>query len=914
MRLRGYFGTAASWVALLLAGAAAPGCGEELGEATTTVSDGLFINPNVPLFTTNNYTVPICFLPDSDVSADVKTDFQNTLNAEWGAKTGVTFTGFGTCTSLASPNVPVYMYNGANHGDWGGNGQEGVGARHGDGMCANDHSRNCQPATKDVDCKFQNATCVTGSQLRMAVAPDRNNFHAVSVHEIGHVLGIQHEHQRPDGDDTSNRCVIPRNGGDSVILDGQNFGSVEDPVSIMNYCNNINGRTFGDPTLTAQDVAGGQLMYGRPPTATGEAGFAFVAFNTVIPPANQWNTTAAANTVNHFGPGSYQVTMPRNGRWGGNVQVTARSGGNRCKVTGWASGGGTGAVVSVQCFTPAGVAADTDFTTSFVGRSDTPGPEGGYVWAYDATSASYTPTPTSSYAWNSTGQAINITHSTTGVYTVTFKGQNWSGGTAEVTAYGSGSEYCKLDSLSRVNTDKQVIVRCFTTTGVPANTLYSLRLSRVSPEGAPSYSFAIADQPSNTNPYTPAAAHRVQFRGSPSGGSTGLFPMTVTRTGVGSYSVNMPQMLAHQADNDPNLYKKNTVNVVAVGTGAEYCTIVGWSGNNDIETNIGIGCYNAAGVAADSQFMINYASLLLDLPQPKTIATIEREGTESGQGEGGMVLINGNIYFTRSFANVPGGQIRRISPSGGTPTVVVSGQHAVGLAGDANNLFWAVDTGGIKKSTLAGGSITTVVASSGAIGSLAIDANNVYYTVAAQQMGTARNIMKVSRNGGTPVVLTGDAVGEMVSDGTSLYWSGFGRIAKIPVGGGPVTQLATRSTSASSGAGLALRSGMLYYADANNDIYKVPVGGGTPTLLATNLPVTGYAYFMTSDGSNVYGVIRSVDPVIFKVGVNSTPDIAPTYLAWRQYMHSPIVWDASNVYTMVDTAVDGWHELHSMPK
>jgi hypothetical protein len=891
------------------------------------------INPAIPLFTTNNYAVPVCFMSQSDVSADAKTEFQNTIQQEWQAKTGVTFTGFGTCTSLDPPNVPIYMFkaNPGDEGDWGGNGQEGVGARHGDGLCLGQHWKMCQPLTKDTDCGVQNATCVTGSQVRISVTDGRTMFHQVSVHEMGHVLGIEHEHQRPDGDDTSNRCVIPRSqNGDTAILNGRQYGSVPDPLSIMGYCNNWNGRAVNDPTLTPLDVSGGQLMYGRPLTATAEAGFAF-AVNSFIPPANSWNTTAAVNTLTHWSTGSYTVTLPLNGRWGGNVQVTGFSGANHCKVTGWGSGGGNGATINVFCFTPAGAMVDTYFTTSFVGRSDTPGLEGGYVWSSDPTSASYT--PTDSYVWNSTGQAVTISHSVTGVYTVTFVGQNWLGGTAEVTAYnGGGTEYCKLDSLMRVGTDKQVVVRCFSTTGSPANTEFSLRLSRVSPEGAPSYSYAIADQPTASS-YTPAANNLKQFRGSAGGGSTGLSPMVVTRSATGAYVVDMPQMIAHDADADQHLYRKNTVNVVAVGTGPEYCTIGGWDGDPsgvaEASVRAWINCFNAAGNPADSKFMVNYASLLNDTTQPKIVATVERESQTAGTlGEGGMVLINGNIYFTRSFANVSGGQIMRVSASGGTPTALVTGESAVGLAGDANNLFWITLSGSIRRSTLSGGSLTTLASGQSTSGNPVIDATNVYFLVPVQQMGTTMKIMKVSRNGGTPTQLAVDDVTAMASDGTSLYWSatvvstGGGRVVKIPIGGGNITTLASQG-----GGAIALESGTVYYSNLNNDVFKVSTSGGTSTQIATGaatqlqagqtangVPNTGGVRSLSSDGVNVYGIVYSVDPVIFKVGVNNPPAGQPTYLAWRQHSPGPIAVDSGNVYALVDSTFGGWYELHSMPK
>jgi hypothetical protein len=99
----------------------------------------------------------------------------------------------------------------------------------------------------------------------------------------------------------------------------------------------------------------------------------------------------------------------------------------------------------------------------------------GYVWADNATSASYTPNTT--YSFNSSGGPIAITRSGIGAYAVKFSGLGGgssSGGNVQLTAYGSGSGSCKVASWSSSGTDFIANVRCFNSTGSPVNTQYAI--------------------------------------------------------------------------------------------------------------------------------------------------------------------------------------------------------------------------------------------------------------------------------------------------------------------------------------------------------------------------------------------------------------------------------------------------------
>ena len=74
-------------------------------------------------------------------------------------------------------------------------------------------------------------------------------------------------------------------------------------------------------------------------------------------------------------------------------------------------------------------------------------------------------TPSTVYQWNSTGASNTIQRSGVGTYTVVFPGQTFVGGTAEVTAYGAGSGYCKVQNWYSDGVNQNVVVRCFSTSG-----------------------------------------------------------------------------------------------------------------------------------------------------------------------------------------------------------------------------------------------------------------------------------------------------------------------------------------------------------------------------------------------------------------------------------------------------------------
>ena len=190
----------------------------------------------------------------------------------------------------------------------------------------------------------------------------------------------------------------------------------------------------------------------------------------------QFNSTGAANSITRSGVGTYQVTLPGLGGQGGTIKATAYGPGNEaCHVSSWSSLGAN-AVVNVRCQNPAGVPVDTLYTLTYHATFGmlgtlTGGPRA-YVWANLQSSPAYAPSAT--YRYNSTGGVNTITRSGVGVYQVTLPGLGSVSGHAQVTAYGTGSTRCKVQSWNSSGAAKLVNIRCFDTAGAAADSRYVL--------------------------------------------------------------------------------------------------------------------------------------------------------------------------------------------------------------------------------------------------------------------------------------------------------------------------------------------------------------------------------------------------------------------------------------------------------
>jgi hypothetical protein len=329
---------------------------------------------------------------------------------------------------------------------------------------------------------------------------------------------------------------------------------------------------------------------------TGASGFVWAGSTSGSGQASSsysYNSTGStvANTISWLGTGYARVDFPGLGdQIGGNVQVTAYGGStDRCKVGGWGSSGST-LQAWVYCHNTAGQLVNTPFTASYVRRTGVGyNQTGGYVWADQPSAASYTPSPY--YQYNAAGQRNTISRSGVGQYYVTFPGTTVNGGSVEVTAYGSGSEYCKIGYWS----GNGVAVNCFANGGAPVDSLFTLNFTDQSPNGTPSYQYAWADQPTATN-YTPSTYYQKGMIARECDTSAGT--VTINRNGTGNYTAILP-VLSPTGSN---------VKVTSYSGGAEMCKVVGWYGNGSSGTQVNIACYSPTGAPADTYFDLVYSS------------------------------------------------------------------------------------------------------------------------------------------------------------------------------------------------------------------------------------------------------------------------------------------------------------------
>jgi hypothetical protein len=157
-------------------------------------------------------------------------------------------------------------------------------------------------------------------------------------------------------------------------------------------------------------------------------------------------------------------------------------------------------------------------------------------------------------------------------------------GTVIATAYGPTANYCKVVNWGPGGTAQLVNIRCFTATGVAADTPFTM--SYTNPVGF-GYDLAYlwADQPTVTS-YVPSPPYQAN-----SSGATNH----IQRLGPGAYLVKLP-----------NLGKAaGHVQVTAYGPGPERCKVGSW-GPNGTEQDIRVFCHTPSGSRADARFTLRY--------------------------------------------------------------------------------------------------------------------------------------------------------------------------------------------------------------------------------------------------------------------------------------------------------------------
>lgn len=296
----------------------------------------------------------------------------------------------------------------------------------------------------------------------------------------------------------------------------------------------------------------------------------------------QFSSMNVDNTIVRNGVGNYTVTLPGLGGDGGNVQVSAygSSGTQRCKVASWFPNW-LAQTVNVRCHATSGSAADSMFTMQYQANgSGATFYDQAYVWASSPTSASYT--PGAPYSWNSKGGTNTIQRLGTGSYQVNFPSVTMAGGNVQVTAYGTGSEYCNVASWG----GGAAYIACFTRTGAPVDTMFSASYTTNRMPSGQVWTHGFYMWNSNTNNtawHTPAAPYAWSSRTT----------MQTRKVSTGVYEISVPGQQFTDATAVVSAYNTNKT-----------CRVSGWSGS----VTLTVRCFTPGGSLADAQFSALYNS------------------------------------------------------------------------------------------------------------------------------------------------------------------------------------------------------------------------------------------------------------------------------------------------------------------
>ncbi len=244
-------------------------------------------------------------------------------------------------------------------------------------------------------------------------------------------------------------------------------------------------------------------------------------------------------------------------------------------------------------------------------------------------------------------------------------------------------------------------------------------------------------------------------------------------------------------------------------------------------------------------------------------ATLTPIQVASGQSAPWAVVTDAkNVYWTNF--SIPG-NVMKSAKSGNNPgvpptplTLSADAGRPAGIAVDANYVYYTTSTygggpGTIKRMGLDGSGLVTLVTGQVDPEYIAVDATNIYWTNYSGSGGGT--VMKGGKNPGDPMtVLASGQTGAMDLrvDATSVYWTANGQILKVSRNGGTPVVLATNQAAPN----LAVDSSGVYWVNnySGGAVMTVGLNGGTPTVLAGGLKSpyltvldSTYVYFATND-------------------------------------------------------------------
>jgi len=298
-----------------------------------------------------------------------------------------------------------------------------------------------------------------------------------------------------------------------------------------------------------------------------------------------------------------------------------------------------------------------------------------------------------------------MNHAGTGVYQVTFVGlgariSDSNPGVAHATAYDTAGTLCKADLPSIGGSDLIVNISCWSSSGTPLNSRFTLALFPPRDPLAGSNGFAYDGSPTAAS-YSP---------GGYSYNSSGQ-PISINRSATGLYSATFLSFLK-----GPN---RGSMLVSALAANPGRCNAEGWLNGGGIDWTGNVDCYDAAGNPADDSYaLVATGPVTSNADMGLAYALIKDSVADStvlsdpywSNSSGGSILVNhksvGSYWVTfMGYADVQPARSGNIQMTpyqskgtctveawGGAPdvTAYVSCYSRTGAPADASFTIWAI--------------------------------------------------------------------------------------------------------------------------------------------------------------------------------------------------------------------------------
>jgi hypothetical protein len=240
----------------------------------------------------------------------------------------------------------------------------------------------------------------------------------------------------------------------------------------------------------------------------------------------------------------------------------------------------------------------------------------------------------------------------------------------------------------------------------------------------------------------------------------------------------------------------------------------------------------------------------------------------------------------------------KVPVGGGQPSVVAAGQgHPQGIVANGAQIYWSSSTS-ILSAAIAGGPVTTVAAGQAGPWGLAMGTGLLLWinqgTYSKSFHDGAVQGLQLSTAGLATLASAQYEPSAIAADAVNVYWAdlGSGAILQAPLGstGSGATTLVA-GPAAGAPRAIAVDATSVYWTNSksNGAIMSVPIGGGPVTTLASG---QSYPYGVAVDGTSVYWTNSGTGKVI----AMALPNGAPQEIASGQSTPEGIAVDTNNVY------------------